>query len=111
MADLQAFKWTGLNPQGKRVDGVVQAIDAKEAQGELKKMGVEVIALAPKTGFTFRLPRRRSKIKVKDISLFTRYLSTMLASGLTIIQALDIIGHDQENPAMASLITSLKGDI
>lgn len=104
-----AFKWTGINTQGRRTEGIVEAADLKEAQVELKKMGVEVISLTAKT--SIHLPRRRKRIKVKDIQLFTRYLSTMLAAGLTILQALDIIGQDQENEAMKSLITTVRNDI
>lgn len=104
-----SFKYTGINTQGKRVDGVVRVADIKEAQSELRKMGVEVISLAPRRGL--QLPTRKKRIKVKDVQLFTRFLSTMLSSGLPILQALDIIGHDQENPSMQKLISSIRTDI
>lgn len=107
--NTQAFKWTGLNSHGQREEGVIQAADGKDAQVELKKIGIEVISLTLKHKFHF--PTRQKKIKVKDIQLFTRYLSTMLAAGLPILQALDIIGHDQDNPAMKKLIISIKNDI
>lgn len=105
----QSFNYSGLNAQGKRVDGVVNAADLKEAHSELKRIGVDVISLTPKRGF--RLRGRGKKIKVKDIQLFTRFLSTMMSSGLPIIQALDIIGHDQDNKNMQALIMSIKNDI
>lgn len=107
----QAFNYTGVNTQGKRIDGVIKAADSKEAQSELKKMGVEIISLTPRSGVNINLPFRRKKIKPKDIQLFTRFLATMIASGLPIVQALDIIGHDQENKAMSKLIMTIKGDI
>jgi len=107
--DIQAFSWTGLNNQGKRAEGTIQAADIKDAQSELKKMGVEVISLSQKK--EFHLPAMRKKVKVKDIQLFTRYLSTMLGAGLPILQALDIIAHDQDNPTMESLIMSIRKDI
>lgn len=113
MADTQNFKWSGINNQGKRTDGVVRANDIKEAQNELKRMGIEVISLQAKTtrSFQMNLFSRGKKIKAKDILLFTRYLSTMLTSGLPIIQALDIISHDQENPKLKSLIIDLRNNI
>lgn len=107
--NTQLFKWTGINSQGQRTDGSLRAADLKEAQVELKKMRIEVISVVPKKGLHF--PTRKKKIKVKDVQLFTRYLSTMLTAGLPIIQALDIIAQDQENPAMHTLIMSIKGDI
>lgn len=108
--NIKLFKWTGINIQGKRTDGTIQASDMKDAQIELKKIGVEVISLEPKTQLKFFSPRLK-KIKKKDILLFTRFLSTMLSSGLPILQALDIIANDQENPSMKTLVLSIKNDV
>lgn len=108
------FQWSGLNRQGKRVDGVISAVDQKEAQNELKKTGIEVISLQPKKSinlFGFGGEKKKKKIKPADILLFTRFLSTMLAAGLPIIQALDIIGDDQGNPAMQSMVKSMRSNI
>lgn len=106
----QSFKYTGLSAQGKRIEGVIKAADLKDAQAELKKMKVDVVSLTPKKGMSFG-QRRVKKIKPKEVQLFTRFLSTMLASGLPIMQSLDIIAHDQENPSMEKLILNVKNDI
>jgi type IV pilus assembly protein PilC len=115
MADnKQSFEWTGINNQGKRLDGVVQAFDLKEAQSELSRMGVEVIRLQVKQGFNFsgsKFFAKRHKIKPKDILLFTRYVSTMLTAGLPIVQSLDIISKDQDNPAVQEMIVNIKNNI
>lgn len=112
----QAFQWTGINNQGKRIDGVVQAMDTKDAQGELAKMGIEVITLQAKRGLSFNFSKakgfgRKKKIKPKDILLFTRYISTMLTAGLPIVQALDIISKDQDNPSVQEMIINIKNNI
>lgn len=111
MADnTQAFKWTGINTQGKRVDGVIHASDAKAAHSELGKMQIEVISLSQKSAYAIG-GKRKPKIKLRDILLFTRFLATMIAAGLPIIQALDLIANDQENSTMKSLIESIRHDI
>lgn len=107
--DKQAFQWTGLNRQGKRVSGVLQVASIKEAQAELRKMNIEVVKLEKKSQILFRLPRQ--KIKARDILLFTRYLSTMLTAGLPILQAMEVISREQENPAIQSMVTSMKTNI
>jgi type IV pilus assembly protein PilC len=106
--EIPAFKWSGLNQEGKRKSGVIQASGTKEAQSELNKQGIEIIEIAP---YKMRLQPRKKKIKVKDIQLFTRYLSTMLSAGLPIIQALDIVSSDQANPALKSLLIAIKNEI
>ncbi len=105
----QAFQWTGINKQGARVQGVVHANDVKEAQVEIKKLDIEIITLKPK--WQFKLFSKEKKVKPKEIMLFTRYLSTMLGAGLPLLQAMDIIARDQENPALKNVILSLKSNI
>ncbi|MHB1222299.1 MAG: type II secretion system F family protein [Gammaproteobacteria bacterium] len=111
---LQPYQWTGIDARGKRVKGVVEAIDLKDAQLELKKQGVEVITLqlsSESSWLKMKIFTRKKKIKPRDILLFTRYLSTMLAAGLPLVQALDIIGHDQENPEVKAMILSVKSSV
>ncbi len=110
----QTFQYTGINTHGKRMDGMVEADDLRDAQTELSKMGIEVISLQAKRQFQLAGPSflsRKKKIKPKDILLFTRYISTMLAAGLPIVQALDIVSKDQENPAVQEMIINVKNSI
>lgn len=113
MADnLNSFQWSGIDSNGKRVSGMLDANDSVEAQQELKRRGIEITALtAKKKSSLFSLKPKPKKIKHKDILLLTRYISTMLAAGLPIVQALDIISHDQENPSVGALVVSLKNSI
>lgn len=107
MANL--YQWTGINKQGQHTKGNLEAQDMKEAQSELAKMGIEVITLKQSTKFSFSFGRK--KVKNKNILLFTRYLSTMMAAGLPILQALDVIAQDQENEKMHSFVIALRTNI
>jgi type IV pilus assembly protein PilC len=110
MADnLQAFEWSGINGQGKRVRGVLHVPDAKDVQVELRKQGVELINF--KLRKEINLSFGKKKVKLKNILLFTRNLSTMLASGLPILQALEVISHDKDNASMQSFIAKLRSNI
>lgn len=107
---LHSYKWTGIDKNGKRGQGVIQAIDAKSAEAGLKNLSIEIISLEErKSSFSFSL--RRRKIRARDVALFTRYLSTMLAAGMPILKALDVIAHDNENPMMTSVVLSMRNSI
>jgi type IV pilus assembly protein PilC len=103
------FQWSGINKDGKRVQGTTKAADVKEAAQELSKQGIEVIGIKPKNQLTSM--RSKQKVKTKNILLFTRYLSTLLAAGLPIMQALDIISQDQDNRSMQSFVLTLKENV
>lgn len=111
----QSFQWSGIDNKGKRRDGVVQATDLKEAQLELTKMGVEVISLKPKSQFlslgNSEIFSNKKKITKKDILLLTRYISTMLTAGMPIVQALDIIAKDSENPSVGEMVLNIKNNV
>ena len=108
----KSYHWLGINKKGERVNGTLDAADAKDAHTELEKSGIEVIKLIQKRtqGKRFSIFGKK-KIKSNEILLFTRYLSTMLSAGLPVTQALEIISHDQDNPSMQGLIVSIKSSI
>ena len=50
----------------------------------------------------------QSKITTADIAIFSRQLATMLAAGIPLVQAFEIVGNGHENAAMQKLILSIK---
>lgn len=52
-----------------------------------------------------------NKVGSSDIILFTRQLSSMLSSGLTLLRALQIFKEQIENEAMIEVVTSMINDI
>lgn len=109
MADIQKFAWKGINKQGTRLSGVINASDIKAAEAEIKNKDIELISIEPKRQFSFSF--RRKKISSREVVLFTRYLSTMLTAGLPILQSLDIIAKDQENEMMRTVVVSLRNSV
>jgi len=109
-SNIQQFNWKGMNRQGARISGTVQAADIKAAEAEIRAMGVELISIKQKGTSTF-FSFRRKRVKPKEIMLFTRYLSTMISAGLPILRALEIIAQDQENETLKSVITSVHAKV
>jgi type IV pilus assembly protein PilC len=113
MADtVPAYAWKGIDRKGKRVQGTTKAATMSDAHADLRKQGIEIISIKPKAASTGMITMTRvPKVKNKNILLFTRYLSTMLASGLPLLQALDIIGQDQENASMHAFVATLRSNV
>ena len=51
------------------------------------------------------------KVTDKDITLFTRQLSTMLRAGVPLLQAFDIVGKGSSNPALTKLLNDIRSDV
>jgi type IV pilus assembly protein PilC len=50
-------------------------------------------------------------ITTADIAIFSRQLATMLAAGIPLVQAFEIVGAGHENAAMQKLILAVKADV
>ncbi len=105
----QKYHWVGMNKQGARVQGVIEAIDNKAAEAELKNQAIEVISLEAKRPLMQNFFRK--KVKTKEIIFFTRYLTTMISAGMPILHSLDVIAQDQENPTMKAVVVSIRTNI
>jgi len=53
----------------------------------------------------------RGRIKTRDVVIFTRQFSTMINSGLPLVQALDILAKQTENKALASVTREVVFDV
>jgi type IV pilus assembly protein PilC len=86
------FKYKAVTEDSKRIRGLVEAKDEKGAASYLRKRNLTPVHLEEDKEIPFikKLPFR-GKVKSKDLVIFTRQLSSMLSSGLTLIKSLEII--------------------
>jgi type IV pilus assembly protein PilC len=109
MADTETiFTWEGLNKRGARVKGETPADNELAARAELRRNGINVLKIHKKPKALFS---RKKKIKPVDVAYFLRQMTTMLSSGVPLVQAFDIVGRGHENPAMGALILDLKASV
>lgn len=102
------FKWEGKDRKGVRVAGEIQGTNAALVKAQLRKQGVLVTKIKKKSTL---FSGKGKKIKPLDVAFFTRQLATMMASGVPIIQAFEIIAEGTENPNMVKLVNNIKTDV
>ncbi|AHE99261.1 type II secretion system F family protein [Thioalkalivibrio paradoxus] len=109
MAETETiFIWEGLNKKGTRVKGETPADSEMLARAELRRNGINVLKIRKKPKSLFSTKKR---IKPVDIAYFLRQMTTMLSSGVPLVQAFDIVGRGHENPTMSALIMDLKSSV
>ena len=101
------FLWEGTDRKGKKVKGKSMAADEAHVRADLRRQGV-VPSRIKKQG---RGLKRGGTIPPGDIAIFSRQLSTMLAAGIPLVQAFEIVGQGHENAAMQKLIMAVKADV
>ncbi len=110
-AKLPVWKWTGKTRQGELRAGTMEAGDAAAVRARLTQMGIEPARVRRKLGeIELKLPGMGG-VSTKDILIFTRQFSVMIDAGLPLVQALDIIGTQADNPAFKKVLLAVKAKV
>jgi type IV pilus assembly protein PilC len=100
------FQWEGRDKRGARIKGKSLAPDEQTLRAELRRQGV-----APSRIRKQRAGRKGGKPNPGDIAIFSRQLATMLAAGIPLVQAFEIVANGNDKPAMQKLILDIKADV
>jgi type IV pilus assembly protein PilC len=101
------YNWEGKDKKGNKVRGRVLAKSENEVRAELRRQAIVPVKIRKQT----TLFRTGGKISPEDIAIFSRQLATMLAAGIPLVQAFEIVGVGHEKPAMQKLILDVKMSI
>jgi type IV pilus assembly protein PilC len=95
---MPVFTFSGKTASGEKVQGERTASTKDGLASQLRKEHITPGSIREK-GKEFSLPTFGSaKVKVKDVAVFFRQFSVMIDAGLPLVQCLEILGANQENP-------------
>lgn len=109
---MPSFEYKALNQSGSFLKGVLEAETLKIAKENLKKQGlflqeIKIQKTESKNKAFFSL----NKVKTKELAVFTRLLSSLLKSGVPLVEALDSIAKQTPNPYFTNTVTQLKNQV
>jgi type IV pilus assembly protein PilC len=99
------FEWEGRDRNGKQVRGETRAAGENQVMASLRRQGVSP------TKIKKRRMRSGSRIKPKDIAIFTRQLATMMKAGVPLLQSFDIVGRGNANASVSKLLNDVRTDV
>lgn len=106
------YVYKATTNEGKITQGVIEANDTNSAASYLRQTGFYPISITKKSeGGAFSFLSFSNKITSSDIVFFTRQLSSMLTSGLTLMQSLGIIKTQVQKEAMFVMVDTVMRDI
>jgi type IV pilus assembly protein PilC len=105
---MPIYKFSGVDSAGAKIGGEREAINKQLLQATLRKERIANVVIKEK-GKEFTLPTFGSgKVPVKDIAIFFRQFSVMIDAGLPLVQCLEILAANQENPAFQKTLTGVR---
>jgi type IV pilus assembly protein PilC len=106
------FIWKGKNSYGEKRKGIIEAPNIEAARAHLKKIRVTPSKLKEKPKDLFEnIEFFQPKVTGKDVVIFTRQLSTMIDAGLPLVQGLEILGNQQDNPTFKKILLQVRADV
>jgi type IV pilus assembly protein PilC len=105
---MPVFTFSGKDANGQKISGERMAANKQSLAQSLRRDRITPGAIREK-GKEFSLPTFGSgKVKVKDIAIFFRQFSVMIDAGLPLVQCLEILAANQENPAFQKTLTGVR---
>jgi type IV pilus assembly protein PilC len=108
---MPVFTFSGKNAAGEKVSGERVAGSKEMLAAQLRRERITPRAIKEK-GKEFALPTFGSgKVKTKEIAIFFRQFSVMIDAGLPLVQCLEILASNQENPAFQKALTGVRSSV
>ncbi len=106
------FVWKGKNPKGRTVKGEMEAESPDHVTQSLlrRKITLTKIKKKPKDLFE-NVEFLQPKVKESDVIIFSRQFSTMIDAGLPLLQCLEILQSQQENPTFKKNLKKIKESV
>lgn len=107
---MAVFSYIALAHDKRQLSGVLNASSREEALATLRQQGYKPIVISPakpkKQRFGFR-----KKVKIKDLVIFTRELSTMISAGVSLPRGLDTLAQQTDNKYFKEVIGTINHDV
>jgi len=106
---MAKFSWEGTTRLGESRSGTMEAADETAVMNRLRADQITVKKVKKaRAEFSFKLG---SGVSSDDLKLFTRQLAVMIDAGLPLVQGLDILANQSENPHFAKVLQSVKSSV
>ncbi|MCP4634177.1 MAG: type II secretion system F family protein [candidate division Zixibacteria bacterium] len=104
---MPLFEYKGKTMAGSPIQGTLNAKNRQELERILRKRRILATDVSKKPS-QINISFGQKKVKKIDVSRFTRQFSTMISAGLPMVQCLEILAQQSENPAMRKVINEIK---
>ena len=108
---MQTFEYEALDNNGRNKRGFLSAEDGRAARKILQQRKLLPIKVSEAAGAKEKKHASISGVSHKEITLFTRQLSTMIGASAPIEDSLSTIGQQTEKAALKKLIVSLRTSV
>jgi type IV pilus assembly protein PilC len=116
---MAKFKYVAKDKAGKDVKGSVEVATKEELLGNLRREGMVVLSVRDDVGgkdinlFGGGGGTKDPKphVSTKDLVVFTRQLATMMASGISLLECLEVLAEQADDKGFKVALGRIVGDV
>jgi type IV pilus assembly protein PilC len=105
---MPAYSYTARTATGALKSATIEAANKEDVVKQLKRLRMSVVKIEEQAK---KAPSTKGAISMRDVVIFTRQFSTMINSGLPLVQALDILSKQSENPVLQAVTRQVVFDV
>jgi len=111
---MTIFDWKGVDKQGKKVKGTREADNPKSLRLALRKDGVLVTEVDEHSGSekqsagNIDVGKLFRRVSSGEIAMETKQMATLLAAGIPLIETLNAMIEQQENPLFKAVLIQVR---
>ncbi len=112
MSTATMFEYKVRDKSGKVLSGEIEGSSQSAVARALREKGFTPLKIDEQQvsalNKEIHLPGFKSRVKQKDVTVFSRQLATMVNSGLTLVRALTVLEAQTESPVLAGVIGDVR---
>jgi type IV pilus assembly protein PilC len=111
---MPRFSYTAVNKSGKTSTGTGESLSRQTLGDTLVKQGLRPLTikvLSDKKSFGAKLKTFGQKVKLKDLVIFSRQMSTMISAGVPLTRALSTMQTQTTNKYFQTIIAGISHDV
>lgn len=105
------FSYVGRTRTGGQKKGNITADSRQAAAMLLTQQGIKVENITERTERGNSTAKLNKRVKTADLLVFTRQLSTIVSAGLPLMQGLDILAEQTDDPSFAAIINAIGQEV
>lgn len=108
------FNYIAIDKTGKKITGGIEGANQASATASLKTRGLKPLSVRVEGGGLLAkspFSAANKKVKLKELMIFTRQLSTMINAGVPLVRSLATLQLQTENPAFQQHIVAVTKDV
>lgn len=105
---MPAFDYVAVDKDGKQVKGSMDGADVAQVRDQLKTEGLIPMQVKPASILNKEISFGGNKVPPRDMSMMCKQFNSILTAGVTVIQALDMIGAQMENKTLKKALEDAK---